>query len=34
MLEPILEPIEAAFGEYGEIAVQSFAQTLAGTLPA
>ena len=29
LLQPMLEPIESAFGEYGEIAAQAFTQTLA-----
>ena len=32
LLEPLLQPMESAFGEYGEIAEQSFAQVLAKAL--
>jgi hypothetical protein len=32
MLEPLLEPMEQAFGGYSEIAVQSFTQALAKSL--
>ena len=32
LLQPMLEPLESAFGEYGEIAAQSFTQTLANAM--
>ncbi|HET6895389.1 MAG TPA: hypothetical protein VFH72_08435 [Candidatus Baltobacteraceae bacterium] len=32
LLEPLLQPMERAFGEYGQIAEQSFAQALAKAL--
>jgi|GEM_PF-3434510 len=32
LLEPILQPLTSAFGEYGEIAVEQFAQALAQEL--
>lgn len=32
LLQPMLEPIESAFGEYGEIAAQSFTSALAKAL--
>jgi hypothetical protein len=32
LLQPLLEPVEAAFGEYGVIAVQSFTDALAKAL--
>jgi len=32
LLEPLLQPMESAFGEYGQIAEQSFAQALAKAL--
>ncbi len=32
LLQPVLEPLTAAFGEYGEIATQGFAQALATAL--
>ena len=33
LLEPLLEPLESAFGEYGAIAAQAFAQALSEALP-
>lgn len=32
LLEPLLEPIESAFGGYGEIAAQTFSDALAKAL--
>ncbi len=32
MLQPLLQPMERAFGEYGEIAVQSFSDALSKAL--
>jgi hypothetical protein len=32
LIEPMLRPMESAFGEYGEIAVQTFTQALAEEL--
>ena len=32
MLEPLMQPLESAFGEYGEIVTQSFGEILAGEL--
>ena len=32
LLQPMLEPLESAFGEYGEIAAQSFTNALAKAL--
>jgi hypothetical protein len=32
MLQPMLEPLEQAFGEYGAIAVSEFSQALATAL--
>ncbi|HKU68505.1 MAG TPA: hypothetical protein VJP85_12075 [Candidatus Baltobacteraceae bacterium] len=32
LLEPLLRPLEAAFGEYGEIVTQSFGEILAQAL--
>jgi hypothetical protein len=29
LLEPVLEPLASAFGEYGEFAVEEFSQALA-----
>ena len=34
LLQPMLEPLEPAFGEYGEIAAQSFTSALAEALRA
>ncbi|HET9096379.1 MAG TPA: hypothetical protein VFN37_06935 [Candidatus Baltobacteraceae bacterium] len=34
LLEPLLEPLESAFGGYGDIAVQSFSEALAKALSA
>lgn len=33
LLRPMLEPLESAFGEYGEIAAQLFGEILARELP-
>jgi hypothetical protein len=32
ILEPLLQPLEHAFGEYGDIAVESFSDALARML--
>lgn len=32
LFEPMLRPLQSAFGEYGEIATQGFTQALASTL--
>lgn len=32
MLEPLLEPLESAFGGYGQIAIQTFGDVLAKEL--
>jgi hypothetical protein len=32
LLEPVLEPLASAFGEYGDMAIDQFAQALAKEL--
>lgn len=32
LLQPLLQPLESAFGEYGEIVTQSFGEMLAKEL--
>lgn len=32
LLQPLLQPLESAFGEYGEFAAQSFGEVLAKEL--
>ena len=34
LLEPMLEPLQSAFGQYGQIAGQTFAQALSRALEA